>query len=277
LRARKLTVELAGHVKRHNQERNVSEGNDRSPEGRVALVTGSTRGLGKEIALELARRGARVAMNYANSRNVAEQAYASLAAITAKSCLVAGDVTDPAGVERLCREVESRLGPIDVLVLNATCAQPQHPVEDYSWDFFQTMLDFFVKSPVLLTQACLPHMKQQRWGRIVHITTEALDGAWANFSAYLAAKGGQTGLARGLARELAPWGVTVNMVSPGWIPVERHENDPQTVKDAYLAEIPAGRWGTPADVAAAVAYLVSDAASFVTGQTIAVNGGRSVV
>lgn len=255
----------------------MSEGNGQSMKGRVALVTGSTRGLGKEIAMELARRGARVAMNYANSRELAERAFASLAAISPDSCLVGGDVTDAAAVERLCGEVAQRLGPIDVFVANATCEQPQRAIEDYSWEFFQTMLDFFVKSPVLLTQACLPHMKQQRWGRIVHITTEALDGAWPNFSAYLAAKGGQTGLARGLARELAPWGITVNMVSPGWIPVERHADDPQAVKDAYLAEIPAGRWGAPADVAAAVAYLASDAASFVTGQTISVNGGHSVV
>jgi 3-oxoacyl-[acyl-carrier protein] reductase len=260
-----------------NWELIVSKGTRNSMDGRVALVTGSSRGLGKEIALELARRGARVAMNYANSRDTAERSYANLAAISKDSCLVGGDVTDPAEVERLCGEVAHQLGPIDVLVLNATCTQPLLPIEEYSWEFYQTMLDFFVKSPVLLTKACLPHMKEQKWGRIVHITTEALDTAWPNFSAYLAGKGGQTGLARGLARELAPWGITVNMVAPGWIPVERHAHDPQDAKDAYLAEIPAGRWGVPADVAEAVAYLASDAASFVTGQRISVNGGHSVL
>jgi 3-oxoacyl-[acyl-carrier protein] reductase len=243
---------------------------------RVALVTGSTRGLGKEIALELARRGAHVAMNYANSHKVAEQAFADLTAVSKRTCLVQGDVTNPGGVERLCREVADKLGPIDILVPNATCDQPHKPVDEYDWAFFQAMLDFFVKSPVLLTQACLPHMKRQRWGRIIHITSEVFALGVPNFSAYVAAKGGQTGLARSLARELAPWGITVNMIAPGWIPVERHAHDPQDEKDAYLAMIPMGRWGVPADVAAAAAFFASDEAAFVTGQTIHVNGGNTV-
>src|SRR5688572_16674991 len=110
---------------------------------RISLVTGSTRGLGKEIAIELARRGVRVAMNYANSRDVAEQAFADLKAVSNRSCVVQGDVTDPTGVERVCREVGDKLGPIDILVLNATCDQPHKPVDEYDWAFFQTMLDFF--------------------------------------------------------------------------------------------------------------------------------------
>jgi 3-oxoacyl-[acyl-carrier protein] reductase len=243
---------------------------------RVALVTGSTRGLGKQIALDLARAGCRVAMNYANDRSVAERAFADLQAVSRESCLVGGDVTTEAGVESICLEVRQQLGPIDVLVLNATCPQPQLPLEEYDWDFFQTMLDFFVKSPVLLTKACLPHMREQRWGRIVHITSEVFALGVPDFSAYVAAKGGQIGLARSLARELAPAGVTVNMVAPGWIPVERHEQDPPEAKAAYLAEVPAGRWGTPADVGAAVVYLASEGAGFVTGQTISVNGGHTV-
>jgi 3-oxoacyl-[acyl-carrier protein] reductase len=244
--------------------------------GRVALVTGSTRGLGKQIALDLAATGARVAMNFANDRTVAERAFADLRAVSPNCCLVGGDVTDPAGVESLCREVSDRLGPIDVLVLNATCPQPMLPLEEYDWAFFQRMLDFFVKSPVLLTKACLPHMKRQRWGRIIHITSEVVALGNPNFSAYVAAKGGQTGLARSLARELAPHGITVNMVAPGWIPVERHESDPPEAKAAYLAEVPAGRWGTPADVGAATVYFASDEAGFVTGQTVSVNGGHTV-
>jgi 3-oxoacyl-[acyl-carrier protein] reductase len=242
----------------------------------VALVTGSSRGLGKAIALELARAGAKVAINYANSRESAEQTLAEVAATGAAFCLVQGDVTDESDVAHLCDEVASTLGPIDILVPNATCDQPELPFEEYDWAFFQRMLDFFVKSPVLLTKACLPHMKLQEWGRIVQITSEVFTLGVAPFSAYVAAKGGQVGLSRSLARELAPHGITVNMVAPGWIPVERHENYPPEAKRGYLAGVPAARWGTPADVAHAVVYLASNEAAFVTGQTIHVNGGRTV-
>jgi 3-oxoacyl-[acyl-carrier protein] reductase len=245
-------------------------------DGRVALVTGSTRGLGKQIAVELARAGARVAMNYANNRATAERAFADLQAVSRDCCLAGGDVTDPSGVESIVAQVRDELGPIDILVLNATSPQPQLPLEEYQWDFFQEMFDFFVKSPVLLTKACLAHMKRQKHGRIIHITSEVFALGVPNFSAYVAAKGAQTGLARSLARELAPFGVTVNMIAPGWIPVERHEQDSPEAKAAYLAEIPAARWGTPADVGAAAVYFASDEAAFVTGQTISVNGGHTV-
>jgi 3-oxoacyl-[acyl-carrier protein] reductase len=249
---------------------------DFSLDGRVALVTGSSRGLGKQIALELGRRGARVAMNYANDRAVAAAAFDELSTAAPRAHLVQGDVTDPAAVDRIYREVNDALGPIDIVVPNATCPQPQLPFEQYEWPFFQRMLDFFVKSPVLLIKACLPHMKAQHWGRIIQITSEVFAIGNPNFSAYVAAKGGQTGLSRSLARELAPWGITINMIAPGWIPVERHIDDPQEDKDAYFATIPAARWGTPADVAAAAVFFASDEASFVTGQTVSVNGWHTV-
>ena len=245
-------------------------------DGRVALVTGSTRGLGRQIAIDLARAGAKVAMNYANDRAVAEAAFDALRSESADSCLVAGDVTNPAGVAKIYREVRAAIGPIDILVLNATCPQPQRPLEEYDWDFFELMHDFFVKSPVLLTKACLAHMKEQRWGRIIHVTSEVFHLGTPNFSAYVAAKGGQTGFARSTARELAPWGVTVNMIAPGWIPVERHEHEPQEAKDAYLAQVPAGRWGVPADVSAAAVFFASHEAAFITGQTVSVGGGHTV-
>jgi 3-oxoacyl-[acyl-carrier protein] reductase len=173
-------------------------------------------------------------------------------------------------------EVASQLGSVDILVCNATPDQPLKPIEEYDWAFFQQMLDFFVKSPYLLVKSCLPQMKSRRWGRIINITSEVFDLGVAPFSAYVAAKGAQTGLTRSLARELAPFGITVNSVAPGWIPVERHEKDPPAMKEAYLATVPAGRWGHPRDVAGAVVYFASVEADFVTGQTVSVNGGHTV-
>lgn len=246
-------------------------------DSRVALVTGSTRGLGKQIALALAHAGARVAMNYAHDRAVAEAAFAELQRQSSDAALVQGDVTDADGVRRLCDQVVSTLGPIDILVVNATCSQPQLAFEEYDWEFFQSMLDFFVKSPVLLMKSCLPHMKQQRWGRIIHITSEVLALASPRFSAYVAAKGGQTGLALSTARELAGSGITVNMVAPGWIPVERHADCSAESLDSYRAGVPAGRLGTPQDVAPTVVYLASEEAAFVTGQTLSINGGNTVL
>ncbi len=241
--------------------------------GRVALVTGSSTGLGKAMALRLGEAGAKVAMNYANDEARAASAFEAFRATGAEGVMLRADVTDPADVKRLCAEAAEALGPIDVLVPNATCEQPQKPIEEYDWAFYQRMLDFFVKSPYLLTMECLASMKERRWGRILNIGSEVFDRGVPNFSAYVAAKGAQRGWSRSMANELAPWGITVNMVSPGWIPVERHENDPQELKDGYLAGIPLGRWGVPDDVAHAVCYLASEEAGFVTGQTLVVNGG----
>lgn len=246
-------------------------------DGRVALVTGSTRGLGKQMALALAASGARVAMNYANDAETASAAFLELQGVTSDCALVRGDVTDPASVERMVQEIAGELGPVDVLVINATCSQPQLTLEEYDWEFFQSMVDYFVKSPVLLMKACLPHMKRQRWGRVIHITSEVLALASAPFSAYVAAKGAQTGLALSTARELAGSGITVNMIAPGWIPVERHANDSPEAFERYAADVPAGRMGTPHDVAPAVVYLASPEADFITGQTLAVNGGNTVL
>ncbi len=246
-----------------------------SLENRVALVTGSSTGLGKAIAFALGQAGARVALNYFNDQPRAEAAFAEFQATGATGTLVRADITDPDAVQRLARQVEADLGPIDILVPNATPDQPQKPIEDYEWAFYQTMIDYFIKSPYLLCRACLPHMKRQRWGRIINVITEGYSLGVAPFTAYTAAKGGQVGFSRSLASELAPHGITVNMISPGWILVERHEKDPQAMKDAYRETIPMGRWGVPDDVAGAVVYYASDEASFVTGQFLAINGGRS--
>ena len=246
-------------------------------DGHVALVTGSTTGLGKGIALSLGRAGAKVAVNYNNNTERAERAMAELKEAGVEATLFRADVSDPGSVNAMCAQIESELGVIDILVPNATPDQPHKPIEEYDLDFYQSMYDFFIKSPYLLTRACLAHMKEQRWGRIINIGSEVFQLGVSPFSAYVAAKGGQNGWTRSMSRELAPFGITVNMVSPGWIPVERHEDDPQELKDGYRALIPADRWGLPADVGGIVAFLAGEAASFITGAELIIDGGTTAL
>lgn len=243
--------------------------------GHVALVTGNSTGLGKAIGLALGQAGAKVPVNYFNNEARARQTYDEYRAAGIATALVRSDVTTPAGVDTLFAETERQLGAVDIVIPNATCEQPLKPIEEYDWEFYQAMIDFFLKSPYLLARRALPAMKAKRWGRFINITSEVYHRAVAPFSAYVAAKGAQIGWSRSMSRELAPFGITVNTVAPGWIPVERHEKDPQEMKDEYFKLIPAGRWGVPADVGSACLFLSSEEASFVTGQTLCVNGGMT--
>lgn len=244
-------------------------------EGRVALVTGSSRGLGRGIALALGKAGAKVVINYFNDRASAEEAMSEMKAAGIHAMLVRADASDPEQVEGMVQSASDKLGTVDVVVPNATPDQPQKPIEEYDADFYRQMYDFFVLGPYHLARAALPGMKKQGWGRIVNVTSEVFHCGVPNFSAYVAAKGGQIGWSRSMASELAPCSITVNTVAPGWIPTERHANDPQEALDAYFETIPMGRWGTPKDIGDAVAFFASEEASFLTGQTLCVNGGRT--
>jgi len=247
-----------------------------SLEGRVAIVTGSSKGLGKAMAIALGEAGARVVVNYYNGKEQAEQTCEELRERGVQAILGRADVTNERQVNKLVADTEKKLGKPDILVLNATPDQPQKPIEKYDWAFYQSMLDFFVKSPYLMTRAVLPSMKRRKWGRIINIGSEVFRRGVPNFSAYVAAKGAQAGWTRSMASELAPWNITVNMVSPGWIPVERHDKDPKALKDGYKALIPMRRWGVPGDVGGIISFLASDQAAFITGQDVAVNGGMTV-
>jgi 3-oxoacyl-[acyl-carrier protein] reductase len=244
--------------------------------GRVALVTGSSRGLGAEIARRLARDGFTVAVN----GRAGDDGVAAVArTIESDGGTAAGfgaDVTDEDQVNGLVTAITSTFGPIDVLVLNATGPQPEAPVTEVGWADHAAQLDFFVKSPVLLGRAVLPGMQARRHGRIVNIDSEVAGRPPPGRSAYAAAKNAQIGLTLSWARELAPFGITVNTVAPGFVPVERHADVPVEVRQAYLASVPAGRMGTPGDIAHAVSFLASDGAGFVTGQRIVVDGGRGL-
>ncbi|WP_307845911.1 SDR family oxidoreductase [Saccharomonospora sp. NB11] len=249
----------------------------RSEDGtRVALVTGASRGLGAAISTALAADGLAVAVNFARDKTAADRVRADITAAGGRAELFQADVTDEAEVDALYDAVVAEFGRIDVLVLNATGPQPELALEDLQWRDMLDQLEFFVKSPLLLAKKVVPDMRRRGWGRIVHVGSEVVELGVPFSSAYVAAKGAQLGLTRSWARELAPHGITVNLVAPGWIPTERHVDSTDEEKAAYARGVPLGRLGRPEDVAEAVAYLASERARFVTGQRIAVNGGNTL-
>jgi 3-oxoacyl-[acyl-carrier protein] reductase len=239
---------------------------------RVALVTGSSRGLGRAIAERLAADGLAVAVNDRSGRGGAVVEAIRDRGGTAEAFPT--DVTDAVAVGLLVDAVTRMLGPIEVLVLNATGAQP--PAELTDRVRHEEMLAFFLHSPILLGGAVLDGMRERGGGRIVHVDSEVVDKPPPGMSAYVTAKAAQLGLMRSWARELAPDGITVNAVAPGFIPVDRHHDVGDEERARYVATVPAGRFGTPAEVAAAVSFFASEDAGFVTGQRIVVDGGRGL-
>ncbi|WP_344813667.1 SDR family oxidoreductase [Microlunatus aurantiacus] len=240
---------------------------------RVVLVTGSSRGLGAVIARRLAADGWSVAVNYRSGVDDAERVVDDIRRAGGSAAAYAADVTDEDAVAGLVAAATADLGPVLGVVANATGPQPVTELESLSWQDHLDQLTFFVKSPTLLARATLPTMKEHRFGRVVLIGSDMVDRAKPGWSAYSAAKAAEAELVKIWARELGPYGITVNLVAPGWVPVERHAGADTS---AYVTEVPLGRIGRPEDVAGAVAYVVSDDAGFVTAQRITVNGGHTI-
>ena len=242
----------------------------------VALVTGASRGLGAAIARRLAADGWAVAVNFRSGTELAHEVVEDIRNAGGIAMPFAADVTDEVSVINLVDQITARLGSVEVLVANATGPQPTIAVEDLTWQAHLDQLEFFIKSPTLLVQAVLPEMLARHRGRVIQIGSDMFERALPGMSAYVAAKGAQMGLTRSWARELGPAGITVNLVAPGWIPVERHADTSAKDLRDYLTEIPLNRIGRPEDVATAVSFLASDAAGFVTGERITVNGGHTI-
>ncbi|GGO53565.1 3-oxoacyl-ACP reductase [Streptomyces daqingensis] len=243
----------------------------------MALVTGASRGLGASIARQLAADGWPVAVNYRSDAAGAAKVVAAVREVGGTAEALCADVTDEESVTGLVGQAERLLGgPVEVLVLNATGPQPAVPVEQLTWDAHLDQLRFFVKSPTLLLRAALPGMKGLGRGRVIQIGSDMFERALPGMSAYVAAKGAQLGLTRSWARELGPHGITVNLVAPGWVPVERHAGANEEELRAYASEVPLGRTGSPGDVASTVSFLASGAAAFITGERVTVNGGHTI-
>ena len=238
-----------------------------SLENRVALVTGGSRGIGAEIARELGRAGARVAVNYRSSKEQAETV-----AHEAKGVAFAGDVADPEQAKALIDAVEGELGDIDILVNNAGITRDTliARMSDEEWrDVISTNLDGMFHS----CRAVARKMLRRRSGAIVNMSSFVGVHGTPGQTNYAASKGGIIGFTKALAKELGPRGVRVNAIAPGYIETELTENLPEEWRGFLLQATPLGRLGAPQDVATAVRFLCSDEAAFVTGEVMLVDGG----
>lgn len=241
-------------------------------DGKVALVTGASRGIGRAIAIRLAAEGAKVAINFAGNTEKAEAVKAEIEAAGGEALLVQANVADAAAVEEMVAKVVEAFGGIDVLVNNAGITRDGLLVRMKDEDF-DAVLDTNLKGVFYCTKAVSKLMMKKRSGRIVNMTSVVGVNGNAGQTNYAAAKAGVIGFSKSAAKEFASRGITVNMVAPGFIDTDMTSVLSDKAKGAALAGIPLQRMGTPENVADAVAFLVSDQAAYITGQVIHVDGG----
>jgi 3-oxoacyl-[acyl-carrier protein] reductase len=241
-------------------------------EGRSAIVTGGTRGIGKAIVEELAKRGANVAFNYSKSADEAEKLLSAIEAAGGKAFAAQCDVANTEAAADFVKQVAAEFGTVDLLVNNAGITRDQLMLrmKEDDWD---AVIDTNLKSCFLMTKAVMRGMLRQRAGRIVNITSVSGLLGNAGQANYAASKAGMIGFTRTTAREVASRGITVNAVAPGFIETDIWATVTEQAREAILKMAPLGTIGKPEDVAEAVAFLASDAARYVTGQTLNVDGG----
>jgi len=233
--------------------------------GKVALVTGASRGIGRAVAMALARLGIQVAVNYRSQSQEAQKTVERISSEGGRAMGFRGDVSQAPQVSRLIAEVEKNLGPIEILVNNAAIALYQN-IEEVTEDDWDEVIRVNLKSVFLVTQAVLPGMRQRRWGRIINMSSGAvLTGGMVGIH-YTASKGGIEALTRAYAQRVVKEGITVNNVAPALIATDM-ARDPENLRK----RIPMDRLGRPEEVAEAVVFLLKN--DFMTGQTIHVNGG----
>lgn len=243
-----------------------------SLKGKIAIVTGGSRGIGRAIATTLAAAGATVVVNYQRNAAAAEETVAAITAADGAAISLQADVSVAEDVERLFKTVIERYGTVDILVNNAGITRDTLLLR-MKEDDFDAVIDTNLRGVYLCTRAALRPMTKARSGRIINITSVVGLIGNAGQSNYAAAKAGIIGFTRAVAREMASRNITVNAVAPGYIETELTAGLGDQVRAAILEAIPLGRLGTPQDVASLVCFLASDAAAYITGQTLTVDGG----
>jgi 3-oxoacyl-[acyl-carrier protein] reductase len=243
-------------------------------EGKAAVVTGGGRGIGRAICLAFAREGADVVVNYASRDQPAQEVVSAIEAMGRKAVAVKGNVAVKADVERIIQTAIEHFGKIDILVNNAGVSKPNmlYKMTEEQWD---EVVDIQLKGPFLCIQAASRYMMERKYGKIINVTSSA--GLWGTKGQinYSSAKGGIVALTKSAARELAGFGITVNVVQPGYVSTEMTEKirtDPK-LREIYMGRILLGRFAEPEEVAHTFVFLASDEANYITGQLICVDGG----
>ncbi len=239
---------------------------------RVALVTGASRGIGRAVALQLAELGADVAVNYRTNEAAAQEVVEQIRQMGRKAIAVQADVRDEKAVQAMVKRTIDELGDLHILVNNAglTRDNVMMRMKEEDWDI---VLDTNLKGAFLCIKAAQRQMIRNRYGRIVNITSVAGISGNAGQANYASSKAGLIGLTKSVAKELGSRNITCNAVAPGYIPTDLTANLPESFLEQALKLTPLGRFGSPEDVAKAVAFFASDAAAFITGQVLRVDGG----